>query len=85
LNAVVSIYEYSNQAEELGIGPSLIVFLKDDARYYFASRYARQWFEENRRWINPAAVEVIAQTIEGAPVPSTWDEASGGYSDPDKK
>jgi hypothetical protein len=85
LNAVVSIYEYNNQAEEFGVGSSLIEFIGDDARYFFASRYARRWFEDNRRWISPEAVEVIAQTIENTPVPLTWDEASGVFGEPDKK
>ncbi len=85
LNAIASIYEYNNQAEELGIGPSLKAYLAGDARYYFASRYARQWFERNRRWLNPEAAEIIAQAIADNPVPSTWDEVTVDYSEPEKK
>jgi len=85
LNAVGAIYEYNNQAEELGIGPSLKVYLEGDARYYFASRYARQWFENNRRWFNPEAAEIIAQAIADNPVPTTWDEVIGDYGDAEKE
>jgi len=81
LNAVVSIYEYNNQAEQFGVGPSLMDYIGEDAQYFFASRYARQWFEDNRRWISAEAAEVIAHTIESTPVPSSWDEASGVFDD----
>ena len=84
LNAVVSIYEYNNQAEALGIGPSLLPYVEDDARFYFASRYARQWFEGNRRWIAPAAADAISRTIESVPVPTSWDEVSVVYGETDE-
>ena len=84
LNAIASIYEYNNQAEEIGIGPSLKAYIGEDARYYFASRYARQWFERNRRWMNPEAAEIIAQTIADTPIPSTWEDAVDRNSDPDR-
>ena len=77
LTAVMSVYDYAVLTSELTEYSPLAVIQEGDARIYFASEYARLWFESNRRWITPTTAEVISRVIEKTPVPATWDEAMG--------
>ena len=81
LTAVVSVFDYTTLESDLGASEIPSTIDEDDARYYFASEYARDWFEFSKRWINPANVEVISRAIEEFPIAKTYDEASGFYSD----
>ena len=81
LTAVVSVYDYTTLESNLGASLIQSTIDEEDARYYFASEYARDWFEFNKRWINPATSEVISRAIEELPTAKTYDEASGLYSD----
>ncbi len=83
LTAVVSVYDYSALASDLSDYSPLAVIQEEDAQLYFASEYARLWFESNKRWITPPTAEVISRVIEKTPVPTTWDEAIGIHSDAD--
>ena len=77
LTAVVSINDYVSRAIDLEIAPSWAAMQEGDARYYFASEYARKWFAVNRSWIRPAVAETISRAIDEALLPTTWDESIG--------
>lgn len=85
LTAVVSVYDYTVLERNLGVGLIEPAIAEEDARYYFASQYARDWFEFNKRWINPGTAEIISRVIEESPTAKTYDEASGLYGDSESR
>lgn len=50
--------------------------LKENANFYFGSKFGRAWFDENKDWIRPEIADAISTGLDATPeweVPS-WEE-----------
>ena len=69
----ITVYDNGDRALELGVATPTAEMAEEDARYYFASEYSRQWFEANRYWIRPNVAETISRVIETTSPSTVWD------------
>jgi hypothetical protein len=79
---IMSLYASMTPLVELGIAEEVSTMDEAYAGYLFASKYSRQWFERNRRWLGAQNEEVISRAIESTPVSTKWRRLEEYYSQP---
>ena len=73
LTFVVSIFDHSDRAYDLGIASQIALVDVGEAQFYFSSEFSRAWFEANKGWMRPRVVDSITHAIESTPVSKSWD------------
>ena len=59
MTSTVGLYDLQYRMYEIGLADDPTADLVSDFQYYFGSRFARAWYEENKGWLSPRLVEVV--------------------------
>ena len=70
----MSILVYGDTANQAGVAASTSLMSEGAARYFFSSKFSRQWFAGNKAWLGKRQVDIISRVIESTPVAKSKEE-----------